>query len=105
VSKTAVQCRKENVQQSDLSTCTAIYAADLAEAFCAGGDSADASVMNRKSANLAYWSLNYRALGPRLLGSSCVGGRAQSATQSANRLLTGDPETVDIIKYMETVCD
>ena len=26
-------------------------------------------------------------------------------TESANRLLTGDPETVDTIKYMETVCD
>jgi len=25
--------------------------------------------------------------------------------ESANRLLTGDPETVDNIKYMETVCD
>jgi hypothetical protein len=26
-------------------------------------------------------------------------------TEIANRLLTGDPETVDNIKYMETVCD
>ena len=26
-------------------------------------------------------------------------------TEIANRLLTGDPETVDTIKYMETVCD
>ena len=26
-------------------------------------------------------------------------------TESANKLLTGDPETVDTIKYMETVCD
>ena len=25
--------------------------------------------------------------------------------ESANRLLTGDPETVGNIKYMETVCD
>jgi hypothetical protein len=26
-------------------------------------------------------------------------------TEIANRLLTGDPETVDTIKYMEAVCD
>ena len=26
-------------------------------------------------------------------------------TENANRLLTGEPETVDNIKYMETVCD
>jgi hypothetical protein len=38
---------------------------------------------------------------PRLLGLS----RVACGPKSANRLLTGDPETVDIIKYMETVCD
>jgi hypothetical protein len=36
-----------------------------------------------------------------IMGLSRVGCK----TEIANRLLTGDPETVDTIKYMETVCD
>jgi hypothetical protein len=36
-----------------------------------------------------------------LLGSSRVGRRPENA----NRLLTGDSETVDIIQHMESVCD
>ena len=82
--------------------CNAIYAPGLGGGvLCWRAIAPDASAMNRKPATLAYWSLKHPALGPRLLGSS-IGGRRP---ENANRLLTGDSETVDIIQHMEPVCD
>lgn len=46
----------------------------------------------------AAWATTGRS---GIMGLSRVGCK----TEIANRLLTGDPETVDTIKYMETVCD
>jgi hypothetical protein len=57
--------------------------------------------MNRKPETWAYRHLKQPALGPRLLGSIRVGRKPKSA----NKLLTGDPGTININQYMETVCD
>jgi len=54
---------------------------------------------NRKPG--AYLRLKRPTLGPRLSGLSRVGDRLKSA----NKLLTGDPGTIDIIQNMETLCD
>jgi hypothetical protein len=58
--------------------------------FCTGGD-----------ANVADGGLKRPALGPRLLGSSRVACRPKIA----NKLLTREQGTIDIIQHIETVCD
>ena len=39
------------------------------------------------------------------IGPLCGGRWAGRDIRSANKLLTGDPETIDIIQHMETVSD